>query len=111
MVFLTKADGYQKLCDTHKNVIKMGVIVKGVYCISFLSTPKTFKSENILPFFKLRQSFSKLCKVAATPFCDDATNLLCYFSSASTSPSILFHNALSKVFFPTFFFFQCFITL
>jgi hypothetical protein len=42
MVFLTKADGYQKLCDTHENVIKMGVIVKGVYCISFLSTPKNF---------------------------------------------------------------------
>jgi hypothetical protein len=32
MVFLTKMDDYQKLCDTNKNVTKMGVIIKGVYC-------------------------------------------------------------------------------
>ncbi len=32
MVFLTKMDGYQKMCDTNKNVIKMGVIIKRVYC-------------------------------------------------------------------------------
>jgi hypothetical protein len=25
-------DGYQKMCDTNKNVTKMGVIIKGVYC-------------------------------------------------------------------------------
>ncbi len=31
MIFLTKMDGYQKMCDTNKNVIKMGVIIKGVY--------------------------------------------------------------------------------
>jgi hypothetical protein len=24
-------DGYQKLCDTNKNVIKMGMIIKWVY--------------------------------------------------------------------------------
>jgi hypothetical protein len=30
MVFLTKTDGYQKMCDTNKNVIKMGMILKGV---------------------------------------------------------------------------------
>jgi hypothetical protein len=33
MVFLTKTDGYQKMCDTNKNVIKMGVIIKEVYYI------------------------------------------------------------------------------
>ncbi len=33
MMFLTKMDGYQKMCDTNKNVIKMGVIIKGVYYI------------------------------------------------------------------------------
>jgi hypothetical protein len=32
MVFFTKMDGHQKLCDINKNVIKMGVIMKGVYC-------------------------------------------------------------------------------
>jgi hypothetical protein len=34
MVFLTKMDGYQKLCDTKQNVTAMGVILKGVYCSS-----------------------------------------------------------------------------
>jgi hypothetical protein len=29
MVFLTKMDGYQKMCDTNKNVIKIGAIIKG----------------------------------------------------------------------------------
>ncbi len=38
MVFLTKTDDYQKMCDTNKNVIKMGVIIKGVYCIYELKT-------------------------------------------------------------------------
>jgi len=33
MVFLVKMDGYQKLCDTNKNVIKMDMIMKGVYYI------------------------------------------------------------------------------
>jgi len=33
MVFLTKINGYQKVCDTNKNVTKMGVIIKGVYYI------------------------------------------------------------------------------
>jgi hypothetical protein len=27
-------DGYQKLCDTNKNVTKMGVIIKEVYYIT-----------------------------------------------------------------------------
>jgi hypothetical protein len=27
-------DGYQKVCDTNKNVTKMGVIIKGVYYIT-----------------------------------------------------------------------------
>jgi hypothetical protein len=29
MVFLTKMDGYRKLCDTNKNMTKMRVIIKG----------------------------------------------------------------------------------
>jgi hypothetical protein len=32
MVFLIKIDGYQKMCDTNKNVTKMGMITKGFYC-------------------------------------------------------------------------------
>jgi len=32
--FSTKMNGYQKLCDTKKNVTKMRVIIKGVYCTS-----------------------------------------------------------------------------
>jgi hypothetical protein len=40
MVFLTKTDGYQKMCDTNKNVIKMGMIIKGVYYINtFVMNP------------------------------------------------------------------------
>jgi hypothetical protein len=33
MVFLTKMNGYQKMCDTNKNVTNMRMIIKGVYCI------------------------------------------------------------------------------
>jgi hypothetical protein len=36
MVFLSKIDDYhpqKKWCDTNKNMIKMGVIINGVYCI------------------------------------------------------------------------------
>jgi hypothetical protein len=33
MVFPTKPNGYQEMRDTNKNVTKMDVIVKGVYCI------------------------------------------------------------------------------
>jgi hypothetical protein len=32
--FLPKYDGYQKMCDTNKNVTKMGVIIKGIYFIT-----------------------------------------------------------------------------
>jgi hypothetical protein len=42
MVFLTKTNGYQKLCDRNNNVIKMGVIIKGVYC-TFTHTKKKKK--------------------------------------------------------------------
>ncbi len=28
MTFLTKTNDYQKMCDTNKNVTKMGVIIK-----------------------------------------------------------------------------------
>ncbi len=32
MTFLIKTNDYQiKMCDTNKNVTKMGVIIKGVY--------------------------------------------------------------------------------
>jgi hypothetical protein len=34
--FLLKWMVTKKLCDTNKNVTKMGVIIKGVYCISSL---------------------------------------------------------------------------
>jgi hypothetical protein len=30
-------DGYQEICDTNKNVTKMGMIIKGVYCIIILT--------------------------------------------------------------------------
>jgi hypothetical protein len=33
MTFLTKINGYQKMCDTNKN--EMGVIIKGLYYIRF----------------------------------------------------------------------------
>lgn len=33
MVFLTKMDGYKKMCDTNKNVIELSVIITGVYYI------------------------------------------------------------------------------
>jgi hypothetical protein len=40
MVFLSKTDGYQKMCDTNKNVIKMDMIIKGVYYINiFVMNP------------------------------------------------------------------------
>jgi hypothetical protein len=35
MVFVTKMNGYEKMCDTNKNVTKIGVIIKGVYCNLF----------------------------------------------------------------------------
>jgi uncharacterized membrane protein YdbT with pleckstrin-like domain len=39
MVFPTKMDSYQKMCDTNKNVTNMGMIIKGVYhilmCLSY----------------------------------------------------------------------------
>jgi hypothetical protein len=36
MVFFAKMAGYQKKSDTNKNVTKMGVNIKGVYCIGFV---------------------------------------------------------------------------
>jgi len=35
MVFLIKMNGYQKMCDTNKNVTKIGMIIKGVYYITY----------------------------------------------------------------------------
>jgi hypothetical protein len=32
MMFFTKTNDYQELCDTNKNVTKMGVIIRRVYC-------------------------------------------------------------------------------
>jgi hypothetical protein len=34
MMFLTKTNGYLKMCDTNKNVTKMGLSIKGVCCSS-----------------------------------------------------------------------------
>jgi hypothetical protein len=42
-VIITKKNGYQKMCDRNKNVIKMSVIIKGVYC-TFTRTKKKKKS-------------------------------------------------------------------
>jgi len=40
MVFLIKTNGYQKMCDTNKNVIEMDMIIKGVYYINiFVMNP------------------------------------------------------------------------
>ncbi len=53
MVFLTKTNDYQKLCDTSKNVIKMDMIIKEVYsrCWTNLkgkryTPPQTTKPSN-----------------------------------------------------------------
>ncbi len=40
-MFLTKTDGSQKMCDKNKNVTKMGMIIKGVYCIHIQCLIKT----------------------------------------------------------------------
>jgi len=47
--FFTKMDDYQKLCDIDKNVIKMGVIIKGIYCGSNIYL-NVILMENILDF-------------------------------------------------------------
>jgi hypothetical protein len=44
MVFPTKMNGYQKIYNINKNVTKMGMIIKKVYCIS--------KAMNKVWFFK-----------------------------------------------------------
>ncbi len=31
MIFFTKTDDYQEMCDTNKSVTKMGVIIRRVY--------------------------------------------------------------------------------
>ncbi len=31
-MFFTKTDDYQEMCDTNKNVTKMDVIIRKVYC-------------------------------------------------------------------------------
>ncbi len=46
MTFLTKTNGYQKMCDTNKNVTEMGVIIKGVYCIPFRVSLKKISTKN-----------------------------------------------------------------
>jgi hypothetical protein len=37
MVFLTKIDDYQKMCDMNKKVTNMGVIIKGVFTVYFFT--------------------------------------------------------------------------
>ncbi len=57
MLFLTKMNGYQKMCDTNKNVTKMGVIIKGVYYIItkafaiYLKLKFDFLRFNVLELF------------------------------------------------------------
>jgi hypothetical protein len=38
MVFFTKMNDYQKMCETNKNVTKMGMIIKGVYYMYLMGT-------------------------------------------------------------------------
>jgi hypothetical protein len=48
MVYLIKSNGYQKMCDTNKNVIKMGMIIKGVYSNYVNSKSKTNSIKQII---------------------------------------------------------------
>ncbi len=56
MVFLTKMDGFQKMCDTNKNVTKMGVIINRVYYSSIVG----FEYLTILNFKKNKMSFPSI---------------------------------------------------
>jgi hypothetical protein len=53
MVFVTQTDGYQKMCDTNKNVTKMGVIIKGAYynCSSYRPKGEEHSNPQIPLFF------------------------------------------------------------
>jgi hypothetical protein len=46
MMFQTEMDGYHKLCETNKNVTKMGMIIKGVYCRFVSYEPKIWLQAN-----------------------------------------------------------------
>ncbi len=41
-----KMNDYQKLCDENKNVTKTGVIIKGVYCVLYLTTAQ--RTQNLI---------------------------------------------------------------
>ncbi len=45
MVFLTKTNEYQKMCDTNKTVTKMDVVIKRVYCTCIVHTLAVCNSE------------------------------------------------------------------
>jgi hypothetical protein len=53
MMFLTKMDGYQKMCDTNQNVTKLGMTMKGVYYMRHKFFSKTFEMFELF-FFKLK---------------------------------------------------------
>ncbi len=46
MVFLPKMVGYQKMCDTNKNVTKTSMIIKGVYCVKKNVSTSKHKHKN-----------------------------------------------------------------
>ncbi len=48
-MFLTKTNDYEELCDTNKNVTKMGVIIRGFTAIGFFKwkTPLTLEGHKI----------------------------------------------------------------
>jgi len=55
MMFFTRTDDYQEMCDTNKNVTKMGVIIRRVYCnwVFKWKTPLTLEGHN---FYKSKHS-------------------------------------------------------
>ncbi len=57
MVFLTKMDGYRKMCDANKNVTRMSMIIKEVYYVNiFVMNPL---HSIYLAFLLVHISFTK----------------------------------------------------
>jgi hypothetical protein len=53
MVFFTKMNGYQKMCDTNKNVTRMGMIIKRVYCIICIKMNQQYNSTILLIIYNV----------------------------------------------------------
>jgi hypothetical protein len=51
MVFLPEMNGYPKLCDTNKNMTKMGVIIKRFYCLLLVNTADKLTNNCISGFY------------------------------------------------------------